>query len=42
MANQTIELDLDDGIKDNYALFQGVEVESIDNNIKKINLLKKL
>ncbi|MCL2156393.1 MAG: BREX-1 system adenine-specific DNA-methyltransferase PglX [Methanobrevibacter sp.] len=37
VANQQIEIDLDDGVKHNYELFQNVEVEN-----KKINLLKKL
>ncbi|MCL2156394.1 MAG: BREX-1 system adenine-specific DNA-methyltransferase PglX [Methanobrevibacter sp.] len=37
IANKQIELDLDDGVKVNYAKFQGVEVGN-----KKIDLLKKI
>ena len=37
VANQQIAIDLDDGVKHNYELFQNVEVGN-----KKINLLKKI
>ncbi|MDR0912198.1 MAG: restriction endonuclease subunit M, partial [Methanobrevibacter sp.] len=37
VANQQIEIDLDDGVKHNYELFQNVELGN-----KKINLLKKI
>lgn len=43
VANEQIELDLDDGVKVNYAKFQNVEVvDPKTNKTKKINLLKKL
>ena len=42
IANQNIEIDLDDGVKVNYAKFQNVEVSKEGNKSKKINLLKKL
>ena len=43
VANEHIELDLDDGVKVNYAKFQNVEVvDPKTNKTKKINLLKKL
>lgn len=42
VASQEIELDLDDGVKVNYAKFQGVEVSHEGQKTKKINLLKKL
>lgn len=42
VANQKIEIDLDDGVKVNYAKFQGVEVSSEGQKAKKINLLKKI
>lgn len=41
VANQKIEIDLDDGVKVNYAKFQGVQV-STESKITKINLLKKI
>ena len=42
IANQNIEIDLDDGVKVNYAKFQNVEVSKEGEKSKKINLLKKL
>jgi hypothetical protein len=42
LANQKIELDLDDGVKVNYAKFQGLEVSSEGKKAVKVNLLKKI
>ena len=42
IANQNIEIDLDEGVKVNYAKFQNVEVSKEGKKSKKINLLKKL
>ena len=42
IANQNIEIDLDDGVKVNYAKFQNIEVSKEGSKTKKINLLKKL
>ncbi len=42
IANQNIKIDLDDGVKVNYAKFQNVEVSREGKKSKKINLLKKL
>ena len=42
IANQNIEIDLDDGVKVNYAKFQNVEVSKEGKKSQKINLLKKL
>ncbi len=42
IANQNIEIDLDDGVKVNYAKFQNIEVSKEGSKIKKINILKKL
>jgi len=42
VANQKIEIDLDDGVKVNYAKFQGVEVSSEGQKARKIDLLKKI
>ena len=42
IANQNIEIDLDDGVKINYAKFQKVEVSREGKKSKKIDLLKKL
>ena len=43
IANKKIELDLDDGVKDNYKKFQNIEViDPKSNKKKKINLLRKL
>ena len=40
IANQNIEIDLDDGVKINYAKFQKVEISKEGKKSKKINLLK--
>lgn len=42
IANQRIELDLDDGVKVNYAKFQGVEVAQEGKKTLKIDLLAKI
>ena len=42
IANQNIEIDLDDGVKVNYAKFQNIEVSREGKKTKKIDLLKKL
>ena len=42
IANQNIKIDLDDGVKVNYAKFQNIEVSKEGKKSKKINLLKKL
>ena len=42
MATQNIEIDLDDGVKVNYAKFQKVEISKEGEKTKKINLLKKI
>ena len=42
VANQKIAIDLDDGVKVNYAKFQGVEVSGEGKKDKKIDLLKKI
>ena len=42
IANQKIAIDLDDGVKVNYAKFQGVEVSREGKKTKKIDLLKKI
>ena len=42
IANQNIEINLDDGVKVNYNKFQNVEVSREGKKSKKINLLKKL
>ena len=42
IANQNIEIDLDDGVKVNYAKFQNIDVSREGKKTKKINLLKKL
>ena len=41
IANQNIVIDLDDGVKENYAKFQNVELHIEGQKNKKINLLKK-
>ena len=41
IANKNIEIDLDDGVKENYAEFQSVELHIEGQKNKKINLLKK-
>ena len=42
IANQKIVIDLDDGVKVNYAKFQGVEVSKEGKKVTKIDLLKKI
>ena len=42
IANQNIEIDLDDGVKINFTKFQNVEVSKEGKKSKTINLLKKL
>ena len=42
IANQNIKLDLDNGIKDNYTIFQKIEVTYEGKKSKKVNLLKKI
>ena len=42
IASQNIEIDLDDGVKVNYAKFQNVELHTEGQKNKKINLLKKI
>ncbi len=42
IAHQQIELDLDDGVKVNYARFQGVEVPKDNGKTEKMDLLGKI
>ena len=42
IANQNIEINLDDGIKINYAKFQNIEIKKEGSKTKKVNLLKKI
>lgn len=42
VANQRIEIDLDDGVKVNYARFQGVEVAQEGKKALKVDLLAKI
>lgn len=42
VANQRIEIDLDDGVKANYAKFQGVEVSQEGKKALKVDLLAKI
>ena len=42
IAHQQIELDLDDGVKVNYAKFQGVEVPKSNGKTEKMDLLGKI
>ena len=42
IANQNIDIDLDDGVKVNYEKFQGVNIKKEGQKNKKINLLKKI
>lgn len=42
MATQNIEIDLDDGVKVNYAKFQKIEISIEGEKSKKINLLKNI
>ena len=41
IANQQIEIDLDDGVKVNYEKFQKIEISKEGEQKKKVNLLKK-
>ena len=42
IANQNIKIDLDDGVKVNYAKFQNIEIKKEGSKTKKVNLLKKI
>ena len=42
MANQHIEIDLDDGVKVNHTKFQKIEISKEGEKTKKINLLKNI
>ena len=42
MANQQINIDLDVGVKVNYAKFQNIEIAISGQKTKKVNLLKKI
>ena len=42
IANQNIEIDLDDGVKVNYEKFQGIKISKEGQKVKSINLLKKI
>lgn len=42
VANQRIEIDLDDGVKVNYEKFQGVEVAQEGKKALKVDLLAKI
>ena len=42
IANQRIEIDLDDGVKVNYEKFQGIEVAQEGKKALKIDLLAKI
>lgn len=42
IANKRIEIDLDDGVKVNYAKFQGVEVAQEGKKTLKVDLLAKI
>ncbi len=42
VANQRIEIDLDDGVKVNYAKFQGVEEAQEGTKTLKVDLLAKI
>ena len=42
VANQRIEIDLDDGVKHNYELFQNIEISSEGSKKQTINLLAKI
>ncbi|MCG9969229.1 BREX-1 system adenine-specific DNA-methyltransferase PglX [Pelotomaculum terephthalicicum JT] len=42
IAHQAIELDLDDGVTVNYAMFQGVEVPRDDGKTMKMDLFGKI
>ena len=42
MATQNIEIDLDEGVKENYKKFQKIEISFEGEKPKKINLLKNI
>ena len=42
IANQQINIDLDDGVKVNYSKFQNIEIAISGQKTKKVNLLKKI
>ena len=42
IAHQRIDLDLDDGVKVNYAKFQGVEVPKNGNGVEKMDFLGRI
>ena len=42
VALQRIDMDLDDGVKANYQLFQGVEISTEGKKKQKIDLLAKI
>ena len=42
IVNQNIEIDLDDGVKTNYAKFQNIEIKKEGSKTRKVNLLKKI
>lgn len=42
IANQNIEINLDDGVKVNYTKFQNIEIKKEGSKTKKANLLKKI
>ena len=42
IANQNIKIDLDNGVKFNYELFQNIEIKKEGKKSKKLNLLKKI
>ena len=42
VALQRIEIDLDDGVKTNYAKFQGIEIVDENGKKQKIDLLAKI
>ena len=42
IANQNIEIDLDDGVKANYSKFQNIEIKKEGSKTRKVNLLKKI
>lgn len=42
VANEKISIDLDDGVKHNYALFQGVEIPGDNGKVVKKDLLAKI
>ena len=42
IANQNIEIDLDEGVKENYNIFQSIEITMEGKKSKNVNLLKKI